>query len=70
MRDAGRLSAETPVFLQGLRAVIEKIKPKDEDSEAEDEDQAYLCEKLRAMQAAYATADLAGRLLCMDSLKE
>jgi HPt (histidine-containing phosphotransfer) domain-containing protein len=52
------MSSETPKFLNALRAVIEKITPKDEedseDYEITDEDRAYLREKLRTLQAACA----------------
>jgi CheY-like chemotaxis protein/HPt (histidine-containing phosphotransfer) domain-containing protein len=53
------VSAETPAFLDALRAVIAKIRPgeEDEDGEAADEDQAYLREKLSAIQAACAVYD-------------
>ena len=57
MRDVGAMSDETPAFLNGLRAVVESIRPKDEDGETADEDQAYLREKLLAVQAACADYD-------------
>jgi PAS domain S-box-containing protein len=56
-RDADAMSAETPAFLSGLREVIEKNRTMDEDNGAVDEDQAYLRERLLAMQAACATYD-------------
>jgi len=57
-QDISVISAETPVLLEGLRAVIEKITPTDEGSETVvEEDRAYLREKLLAMQAACATYD-------------
>jgi len=55
------MSSETPVFLNALREVIEKITPKDkdegEDHEITEEDRAYLHEKLRTLQAACAAYD-------------
>jgi CheY-like chemotaxis protein len=68
-RDTAALSAETPAFLDALRAVIEKIRPKteDEDSETADEDQAYLREKLSTIQAACATYD---KKAAKDALSE
>ena len=56
-RDADVVSAETPAFLNELLAVIEKFRPKDEDSETVDEDQTYLREKLLAIQAACVAYD-------------
>ena len=51
--------AETPAFLNALHTLIEKITPKEEyeDSETADEDQAYLREKLLAIQTACAEYD-------------
>ena len=55
--DTDAMSAETPAFLKGLRAVMAKIAPKDEAGETTEEDHAYLREKLRAMQTACAAYD-------------
>jgi PAS domain S-box-containing protein len=58
-RETGVIAAEIPAFLDLLRAVIAKVRPgkEDEDGEAADEDQAYLREKLSAIQAACAAYD-------------
>jgi len=56
-RDVGSITAETPAFLAELRAVVEKIMPKDDDGEMVDEDLAYLREKLLTAQAACAAYD-------------
>jgi len=59
--DLATMSAETPAFLDALRAMIKKVEPKEEDEGSETsettEDQAYLREKLVAMQAACAAYD-------------
>jgi len=65
LEDAGRnrnidiLISETPAFLKSLRAVIEKIKPKENGAEAEsiNDDSAYLLEKLVVIQKACAEYD-------------
>jgi len=52
------ISAETPAFLDALRAIIEKLAPPqgaDKDSGAADEDPAYLREKLLIIQEACAS---------------
>jgi signal transduction histidine kinase/DNA-binding response OmpR family regulator/PAS domain-containing protein len=60
--DIPAMLAGTPAFLTSLRAVIEKIKPKDKNKEDSDvvwDDvwKAYLSEKLLAIQAACASYD-------------
>jgi len=54
--DAEALTAETPAFLEALREVIEKNKPKegggDTAEEDSDSDRAYLSEKLLAIRTA------------------
>jgi CheY-like chemotaxis protein len=59
-RDTAVMAAETPPFLDALRAVIEKIASKEEDGDSEtaDEDLAYLSEKLHAVQAACAAYNI------------
>jgi CheY-like chemotaxis protein/nitrogen-specific signal transduction histidine kinase len=58
-RDTFVMSAEIPSFLDALRAVIDTIRPQEEDEAdgAVDEDRAYLREKLLAIQAACAAYD-------------
>ncbi|MDR0487695.1 MAG: response regulator, partial [Treponema sp.] len=51
------ISAETPAFLEALRAVIEKNRPKDDTGDNEDADAAYLREKLLVIQEACAEYD-------------
>jgi CheY-like chemotaxis protein len=53
------ITDETPAFLDELRAVIEKIRPKEYDrvGEITDEDDAYLKQKLADLQAVCATYD-------------
>jgi CheY-like chemotaxis protein len=52
-KDKAEMLSGTPNFLEGLRAVIKKIKPKQEDAaETLAEDQAYLREKLSAIKTA------------------
>ena len=57
--DTAAMLDETPAFLEALRALIKKIRPreKNEGSETADEDQAYLREKLFAIQTACAVHD-------------
>jgi len=52
--DIDVMLANTPLFLDALRAVVKKITVTDEDegSVIVDEDHAYLCEKLRVIQTA------------------
>jgi HPt (histidine-containing phosphotransfer) domain-containing protein len=54
--DVKAMMAETPAFLEALRKVIEKNKPKEDEGEAAQEDSGddlvYLCEKLLAIQKA------------------
>jgi CheY-like chemotaxis protein len=59
-RDLAVISAETPEFLDALRAVIRKITPQDEEElgDAQDEDQAYLREKLLALRTMCAEYDI------------
>ncbi|MDR0315998.1 MAG: response regulator [Treponema sp.] len=66
LEDAGRernrdvLTEETPVFLEKLRAVIGKIRPKEDGAvavEDSEDDLAYLREKLAAIQTASAAYD-------------
>jgi signal transduction histidine kinase/DNA-binding response OmpR family regulator len=53
-KNAAEMLSGTPGFLDGLRALIRKIKPREEDGVFEDvaEDNAYLCEKLSAIKTA------------------
>jgi signal transduction histidine kinase/CheY-like chemotaxis protein len=57
--DIAVITGETPAFLSDLQAVIRKITPKDDDDsgKAEDEDQAYLQEKLLVFRAACVVYD-------------
>ena len=55
--DIAAILTETPAFLNSLRAVMERLTIKDEDSGAVDEDPAYLRENLRAIQEACAVHD-------------
>ncbi|MDR2695045.1 MAG: hypothetical protein LBC79_01515, partial [Deltaproteobacteria bacterium] len=53
------IAAETPAFLDALRAVIKKVRPKEEErSEGQDEDHAYLLETLLAIHAACMAYDI------------
>jgi HPt (histidine-containing phosphotransfer) domain-containing protein len=57
------MTAETPAFLEALREVIKKSKPKEDAGEApqeeSDNDRAYLREKLLAIQTACEKYDVA-----------
>jgi len=57
--DAAVIAGQTPAFLSELQAVIRKITPKDDDDahKAEDEDKAYLQEKLMVFRAACVVYD-------------
>jgi HPt (histidine-containing phosphotransfer) domain-containing protein len=68
-RDAAAISAEIPPFLDALRAVIEKVRPQEEDDAGKtvDEDRAYLREKMLAIQAACGVYD---RKAAKDALAE
>jgi signal transduction histidine kinase/CheY-like chemotaxis protein len=58
-KDTAVISAETAAFLDDLQAVIRKITPKEEDDggKTEDEDRAYLQEKLLIFRAACVVYD-------------
>ena len=53
------IESETPAFLESLRAVVEKNRPKEDDDKEEvvDWDEAYLAQKLTDLQAACAVYD-------------
>jgi CheY-like chemotaxis protein len=56
------MTAETPAFLEALREMIEKYRPKEEDgviAQEETEDPAYLSEKLHVIQTACEKYDVA-----------
>jgi HPt (histidine-containing phosphotransfer) domain-containing protein len=55
--DIAAILMQTPDFLYSLRAVMEKLAPKDAAGEAADEDPAYLRENLLAIQEACAVHD-------------
>jgi signal transduction histidine kinase/CheY-like chemotaxis protein len=58
-QDAAVMAARTPAFLAALRAVIDRISPREDSDSAgtTDEDRAYLREQLHALQAACAAYD-------------
>ena len=57
--DTDVISSETPVFLDSLRVLVEEITPKEKDNgdKTEDEDRAFLREKLLEIKAACGTYD-------------
>jgi signal transduction histidine kinase/DNA-binding response OmpR family regulator/HAMP domain-containing protein len=59
-RDLAVIAAETPAFLDALRAVIKKARPKEEPEHnaGQDEDQASLREHLLAIHAACMAYDI------------
>jgi CheY-like chemotaxis protein len=59
IEDMAVIMSETPAFLESLRAVVEKNKPKEDDEKGEvaDWDKAYLGQKLADLQAACAVYD-------------
>jgi HPt (histidine-containing phosphotransfer) domain-containing protein len=61
--DTAAMTAETPAFLETLREVIEKNKPREDDSDIEqeesDESRAYLTEKLLLIQTGLENYDIA-----------
>jgi signal transduction histidine kinase/CheY-like chemotaxis protein/HPt (histidine-containing phosphotransfer) domain-containing protein len=58
-RDAALMVSETPAFVNSLREIIKKIKSNEDsnDSDAADEDKAYLKEKLLLIQEACTAYD-------------
>ena len=71
--DIDVMAAETPGFLDALRAVIEKIKPKEDDEttvEDSDELRAYLCEKLLVIREACAEYNKKTTKDALSELKE
>jgi HPt (histidine-containing phosphotransfer) domain-containing protein len=71
-QDIAALSAEAPSFLDALRAVIEKFRPReaDEAGEAVDEDRAYLREKMLAIHAACTAYDKRAAKEALAALRE
>jgi CheY-like chemotaxis protein len=57
--DMAIITSETPAFLESLRAVVEKNRPKEDDvkDEGADWDEAYLGQKLADLQAACVAYD-------------
>jgi signal transduction histidine kinase/CheY-like chemotaxis protein/HPt (histidine-containing phosphotransfer) domain-containing protein len=71
--DIGAVTAGTPLFLEALRAVIEKIKPIDEEGETvieSAEDQAYLREKMQVIREACGYYDKKTVKYALAGLKE
>ena len=66
------MSVKTPAFLDSLRALIEELTPKREDTggEAADDDRPFLLEKLRALREAGAAYDKKSARGVMAALKE
>ena len=56
-REAGVMLSETPVFLNKLRAVIQKVRPVKAGDDTIDEDRAYLFDQLRLIHAAALQLD-------------
>jgi CheY-like chemotaxis protein/two-component sensor histidine kinase/HPt (histidine-containing phosphotransfer) domain-containing protein len=70
-RDRGVISAETPAFLDALRAVVKKITPQEEDEYSETrDDQEYLREKLLALHAMCAAFDIGAAENALAALKQ
>jgi CheY-like chemotaxis protein len=71
--DIGAVKTGTPLFLEALRAVIEKIKPKNEKCETvieSAEDMAYLREKMFVIREACGSYDKKTVKYTLASLKE
>ena len=66
------MSAKTPAFLDSLRALIDELTPKTEETGGEpaDEDRPYLLDKLRALKEASAAYDKKAARSVMADLKE
>jgi HPt (histidine-containing phosphotransfer) domain-containing protein len=75
-RDIAVVAEETPLFLSELRGVIAKVKPRPEhdaeyeETEASEEDTAYLREKLLALKAACAAYDKKTAKALLDELRQ
>ncbi|MCL1940322.1 MAG: ATP-binding protein [Synergistaceae bacterium] len=70
-RDIAVMSSETGAFLDALRAVIKKIRPKEEEESSDivDEDKAYLREKLLAVKEACAEYEIGAAEEILEELK-
>jgi signal transduction histidine kinase/DNA-binding NarL/FixJ family response regulator len=68
-RNIVAMTNETPIFLNSLRAVIDRIKPKDEDNvrDMQDDDRKLLYEKLRIIQEGCMAYD---ERIAYDTLTE
>ena len=71
-KDRDVMLAETPTFLDALRAVIEKVRPRDDhgNGEASDEDPAYLREQLSVIHAACAAYDKKAAKDALSALRQ
>jgi len=66
------MSAKTPAFLDSLRALIEELTPKNEETGGEtvEDDNAYLLEKLLALKEAGVAYDKKAARSAMASIKD
>jgi len=67
------IMSETPAFLEALRAVVEKSKPKEDKNDIiidDSENLAYLAEKLAVIQAACGKYDEATANTALSELKQ
>jgi len=71
-RNVALIATETPVFLEELQAVVEKITPKEENDgdQTIDGDQAFLQEKLLIFRAACVVYDKKAAKDVMSDLKQ
>jgi signal transduction histidine kinase/CheY-like chemotaxis protein/HPt (histidine-containing phosphotransfer) domain-containing protein/HAMP domain-containing protein len=72
VRDVATMTSEIPMFLNSLRDVIEKIRPRDTTDEVslEDSDPAYLHEKLLVIQTACVSYDERAANAALDELRQ
>jgi hypothetical protein len=68
--DINLMLSETPAFLEALRKVIEKNKPKEDSDVQEDSDLRYLSEMLLVIQKACEGYDETSANLALAELKQ
>jgi HPt (histidine-containing phosphotransfer) domain-containing protein len=71
-RQLAVMAEETSAFIQDLRAVIEKIRPGEEDCNVEltEDDQIFLRERWAAVQSACASYDKNAAKLALNEIKQ
>jgi HPt (histidine-containing phosphotransfer) domain-containing protein len=70
-KDIAIISSETPAFIDALRLMVVKYKPKEKNESADisDDDMAFLRKKLNVIKEACAVYDISETETVLDDLK-